>query len=48
MPFKTAKKRNAYMKPYMREYRKGERELLTMAKAKFGWATPKQKQRGKK
>jgi hypothetical protein len=43
MPIKDKLEYNAYMKKYLPEYRKMERELLTKAKSKYGWVTPRQK-----
>ena len=43
MPIKDKLEYNNYMKKYLPEYRKMERELLTKAKTKYGWVTPRQK-----
>lgn len=39
MPFKSKKKRRDYMKEYMRELRKQERELIRRARLELGMST---------
>jgi hypothetical protein len=48
MPIKDKAEYNEYMKHYLPEYRKMEREWLTKAKQQYGWTTPKQKRKVKK
>ena len=48
MPYKKRQAYNAYMRNYLPDYRKQERELLVKAKLQFGWVTPKQKKRKQK
>lgn len=48
MPYKNKQKYNDYMRSYLPDYRKAERELLVKARKKFGWVTPKAKERKKK
>lgn len=48
MPRKKKSEYNLYMKSYMRNYRRLERDLLRKAKAEFGWKPPRKRKRRKK
>jgi hypothetical protein len=48
MPCKDKKKYNAYMRTYLPDYRKQERDLLRKAKIQFGWTPPKNQRRKSK
>jgi len=45
MPYKDGKKRKEYIKVYMRDYRKRERDLIRLAKQQFGFTIRKKKKR---
>lgn len=50
MPRKNRNEYNEYMKKYMRDYRKLERNFIRQAKKQLGWIPPKKRarKRGKK
>lgn len=45
MPRKNKNEYNEYMKKYMRDYRKLERDFIRKAKKQLGWTPPKKQKR---
>lgn len=48
LPYKDKQKYTDYMRNYLPEYRRAEREIIRQGKAAFGWQTPKQKSKHKR